>query len=59
MAENTPPQAADQGTWVTWRQDIKVLDCSIRDGGLMNNHRFEDGFVRARSEEHTSELQSH
>lgn len=40
-------QAADKGTWVTWRQDIKVLDCSIRDGGLMNDHRFEDGFVRA------------
>jgi len=47
MAEDTSPQAADKGTWVTWRQDIKVLDCSIRDGGLMNDHRFEDGFVRA------------
>ena len=47
MAENATPQTADKGTWVTWRQDIKVLDCSIRDGGLMNNHRFEDGFVRA------------
>lgn len=41
------PQTADKGTWVTWRQDIRVLDCSIRDGGLMNDHRFEDGFVRA------------
>jgi 4-hydroxy 2-oxovalerate aldolase len=47
MSEDTVPQAADKGTWVTWRQDIKVLDCSIRDGGLMNAHRFEDGFVRA------------
>lgn len=37
----------EKGSWVTWRQDIKVLDCSIRDGGLMNNHLFEDGFVRA------------
>jgi 4-hydroxy 2-oxovalerate aldolase len=47
MADNATPQPADKGTWVTWRQDIKVLDCSIRDGGLMNDHRFEDGFVRA------------
>jgi 4-hydroxy 2-oxovalerate aldolase len=46
MSESTTPQA-EKGTWVTWRQDIKVLDCSVRDGGLMNNHRFEDGFVRA------------
>jgi len=29
-----------------YRPEIKVLDCSIRDGGLMNNHRFEFGFVR-------------
>ena len=33
--------------WITYRPDIKILDCSIRDGGLMNNHRFEDEFVRA------------
>lgn len=46
MAEQTGPQA-DHGTWVTWRQDIKVLDCSIRDGGLMNDHKFDDSFVRA------------
>ena len=26
---------------------IKVLDCTIRDGGLINNHQFSDGFVRA------------
>lgn len=36
-----------KGTWVTWRQDIKVLDCSIRDGGLMNDHHFDDSLVRA------------
>jgi 4-hydroxy 2-oxovalerate aldolase len=28
-----------------WPQ-IKVLDCTIRDGGLMNKHRFSDDFVR-------------
>jgi 4-hydroxy 2-oxovalerate aldolase len=26
---------------------LKVLDCTVRDGGLINDHRFEDGFVRA------------
>ncbi len=33
--------------WVTYRPEIKVLDCTIRDGGLMNDHMFEDGVVRA------------
>ena len=28
-----------------WPQ-LKVLDCTIRDGGLMNNHMFSDDFVR-------------
>lgn len=36
-----------KGTWVTYRPEIKVLDCTVRDGGLINNHKFEDGFVRA------------
>ena len=30
-----------------FRPKIKVLDCTIRDGGLMNNHQFEDDLVRA------------
>lgn len=47
MEENTVSQTDGKGTWVTWRQEIKVLDCSIRDGGLMNDHQFEDSFVRA------------
>jgi len=29
-----------------FREKIKVLDCTIRDGGLINNHRFTDEFVR-------------
>jgi 4-hydroxy 2-oxovalerate aldolase len=29
-----------------YREDIKVLDCTIRDGGLINAHYFEDDFVR-------------
>ncbi len=36
-----------QGSWVTYRPEIKVIDCTIRDGGLINDHHFEDGFVRA------------
>jgi len=30
-----------------YREQIKVLDCTIRDGGLINNHYFDDDFVRA------------
>ncbi len=33
--------------WVTFRPELKVLDCTVRDGGLMNDHRFDDAFVRA------------
>lgn len=30
-----------------FREKIKVFDCTIRDGGLINNHDFSDVFVRA------------
>ncbi len=30
-----------------YRPEIKVLDCTIRDGGLINDHQFEDKFVKA------------
>ncbi|MHC4623616.1 MAG: aldolase catalytic domain-containing protein [Planctomycetota bacterium] len=30
-----------------YREQIKVLDCTIRDGGLINDHYFTDDFVRA------------
>ncbi|MFH0827946.1 MAG: aldolase catalytic domain-containing protein [Candidatus Omnitrophota bacterium] len=30
-----------------FREKIKVLDCTIRDGGLINNHDFDIEFVRA------------
>jgi 4-hydroxy 2-oxovalerate aldolase len=36
-----------KGNWVTYRPEIRVLDCTIRDGGLMNNHYFKDEFVRS------------
>jgi len=39
--------AAAKGTWVGYRPEIKVLDCTVRDGGLINNHHFDDKFVKA------------
>ncbi|WP_419768448.1 aldolase catalytic domain-containing protein [Arcobacter sp.] len=32
------------------REDIKVFDCTIRDGGLVNNYHFTDEFVKAHYE---------
>lgn len=36
-----------RGSWLSYRPDIKLLDCTVRDGGLINNHHFEDSFIRA------------
>ena len=33
-------------SWVTFRPELKVLDCTIRDGGLVNDHGFELPFVQ-------------
>ena len=30
-----------------YREQIKVMDCTIRDGGLINKHDFDEKFVRA------------
>lgn len=35
-----------QGSLVSFRPDIKVLDCTLRDGGLVNNFGFTDEFVK-------------
>ncbi len=37
----------EKAPWVTFRPEIKVLDCTIRDGGLINDSHFDDHFVRA------------
>lgn len=37
----------EKASLVSWREDIKVLDCTLRDGGLVNNFRFDDAFVKA------------
>ncbi len=33
--------------WITYRPELKVLDCTVRDGGLINSHLFDDGLVKA------------
>jgi 4-hydroxy 2-oxovalerate aldolase len=38
---------SERAPWITCRSMLKVLDCTIRDGGLINNHLFTDEFVRA------------
>ena len=41
------PQASPASDWVSYRPEIKVMDCTIRDGGLMNDHQFGDETVQA------------
>lgn len=36
-----------KGELISYRPDIKVVDCTIRDGGLVNNFYFEDAFVKS------------
>ncbi len=35
-----------KGSMLSVREDLRVLDCTIRDGGLVNNFHFTDEFVR-------------
>lgn len=35
-----------RGELVSFRPDVRVVDCTIRDGGLVNNFEFDDEFVR-------------
>lgn len=39
MSRNAP--------WITYRPELKVLDCTIRDGGLVNDSHFEDDVVKS------------
>ena len=39
-----------KGSMLTVREDIKVFDCTIRDGGLVNDFNFTDEFVKAHYE---------
>jgi len=40
------PKSKSEG-WVTFDPELKILDCTIRDGGLVNAHYFNDEFVKA------------
>lgn len=44
---NAQPDEHSAERWLSYRPEIKVMDCTIRDGGLMNDHRFDDGLVAA------------
>ena len=37
---------AQKGDLLSVRQDIRVVDATIRDGGLCNNFRFDDKFIK-------------
>ncbi len=43
----TSDQETPAGKWISYRAAIKVIDCTIRDGGLMNDHKFDDSVVKA------------
>src|ERR1051326_364294 len=45
--KGTRNKESSAGRWLSYRPEIKVLDCTIRDGGLMNNHKFPDEVVKA------------
>jgi len=45
--KKTQNEENDVTRWLTYRPEIKVLDCTIRDGGLMNSHNFDDDIVSA------------
>ena len=45
MSEESEQTTA--GKWLGYREEIKVIDVTIRDGGLMNDHKFSDKVVKA------------
>ena len=46
MTETSDETRSAKG-WISYRPEIKVVDCTIRDGGLMNDHNFSDDVVKA------------
>ena len=41
------PEENPISRWISYRPEIKILDCTMRDGGLMNSHLFGDEIVKA------------
>ena len=52
LKERTMTKAKDSSSepmdksagWVTFDPNLKILDCTVRDGGLCNKHQFPEGF---------------
>ncbi len=47
MSEHVKSETDSAEQWVTYRPGIKILDCTVRDGGLINDHQFDDALVKA------------
>jgi len=47
MSKEKENQTTGLKGWIGYRPEIKVLDVTIRDGGLMNDHKFPHDFVKA------------
>lgn len=45
--QNKEEKLEKVGSMITYRPDIKVVDCTLRDGGLVNNFGFEDNLVQS------------
>ena len=50
---------AKKGSLLSFRPDIKVVDATIRDGGLVNDFRFTDEFVKELCKLRTRKLEFH
>jgi 4-hydroxy 2-oxovalerate aldolase len=44
--KSAKPKDTATSRWLSYRPEIKVVDCTIRDGGLMNDHHFDDKIVK-------------
>ncbi len=47
MTSESNPNPTGARGWVSFRPELRVLDCTVRDGGLMNDHNFDLAFVQA------------
>ena len=47
VAAHQAKEGGPAAKWVNYRPQIRVIDCTVRDGGLMNNHNFNDDVVKA------------
>lgn len=43
MSDEKNNKSAD---WVSFDPNLKIVDCTVRDGGLVNAHQFEEGFFK-------------